>query len=146
MGVAALGAEPEIEVEGGGILDHVALVAVPGWFINCLSRVKPGYVTEEKVPHNFIAIPRFRLDARHHSPDAAISLLEAYGHGSAEGTGHICVAVKTKAREANPFMPTSKLDGVERDEANAEGLAGADEAFVPVDDGGCIEFLEEETC
>ena len=42
-------------------------------------------------------------------------------------------------------MPTSKLDGVERDEADAEGLACADEAFVPVDDGGCIEFLEEET-
>ncbi len=83
MGVAAPGAEPEIEVECGSILDHVALVVIPGWFINCLSRVKPGYVTEEKVPHNFIAILRFRLDARHHSPDAAISLLEAYGHGSA---------------------------------------------------------------
>ncbi len=43
-------------------------------------------------------------------------------------------------------MPTSELDGVKRDEADAEGLAGADEAFVPVDDRGCIKFLEEETC
>jgi len=42
-------------------------------------------------------------------------------------------------------MPTSKLDGVERDKADAEGLACTDEAFVPVDDRGCVEFLEEET-
>jgi hypothetical protein len=100
---------------------------------------------EEKVPHNFIAIPHFSLDTRHHSPDAAISLVEAYGHGSAESTCHIVVAFKTEGREAKSFMPTSKLDGIERDDANAEGLACADEAFVPVDDGGCIEFLEEET-
>ena len=145
MGVPALGA-PEIEVKGGGILNHVALVCVPAWFIDCLSRIKAGDVTEEKVPHNFIAIPRFRLDARHHSPDAAISLVEAYGHDSAESTCHIVVAFKAEAREAKSFMPTSKLDGIERDEADAEGLACADKAFVPVDDGGCVEFLEEEMC
>ncbi len=59
MGVATLGAEPEIEVEGGGMLDHVAVVPIPAWFIDCLSRIKARDVTEEKVPHNFIAIPRF---------------------------------------------------------------------------------------
>jgi hypothetical protein len=48
---------------------------------------------------------------------------------------------KAKSREAKSFMPTSKLDGAERDEADAEGLACADESFVPVDDRGCIEFL-----
>jgi hypothetical protein len=143
--VPTLGAEPEIEVEGSGILNHVALVRVPAWFIDCLSRIKAGDVTEEKVPHNFIAIPRFSLDTRHHSPDAAISLVEAYGHGSAESTCHIVVALKAEAREAKSFMPTSKLDGVERDEANAEGLACADEAFVPVDDRRCVEFVKEET-
>jgi len=55
------------------------------------------------------------------------------------------LAFKTKTREAKSFMPTSKLDGVERDKADAEGLACTDEAFVPVDDRGCVEFLEEET-
>ena len=143
MGVPTLGAEPEIEVKGGGILNHVALVCVPAWFIDCLSRIKAGDVTEEKVPHNFIAIPRFSLDTRHHSLDAAISLVEAYGHGSAESTCHIVVALKAEAREAKSFMPTSKLDGVERDEANAEGLACADEAFVPVDDRRSVEFVDE---
>jgi len=127
-------------------LIHVTLVCVSAWFIDCLSRIKAGVVTEEKVPHHFIAIPRFSLDARHHSPDAANSLVEAYGHGSADSTCHIVVAFKAKAREVKSFMPTSKLDGIERDEAGAEGLACADEAFVPVDEGGCIEFLEEETC
>ena len=126
MGVPALGAEPEIEVEGGGILIHVTLVCVSAWFIDCLSRIKAGDVTEEEVPNNFIAIPCFSLDTRHHSPDAAISLVEAYGHGSADSTCHIVVAFKAEAREAKSFMPTSKLDGVERDEADAEGLACTD--------------------
>jgi len=40
-------------------------------------------------------------------------------------------------------MPTSKLDGIERDEANAEGLACADEVFVPVDDRRSVEFVDE---
>ena len=127
-----LGAEQEIEVKGGGILNHVALVQVPAWFIHCLSRIKAGDVTEEKVPHNFVAIPHFSLDARHHSPDAAISFVKTYGHGSAESTCHIVVAFKTEAREAKSFMPTSKLDGVERDEADAEGLACADKGDVGV--------------
>jgi hypothetical protein len=145
VGVATLGAEPEMEVVGGGILDQVAVVPVPAWFIDCLSRIKARDVTEEKVPHNFIAIPRFCLDTRHHSPDTAVSLVEAYGHGSAESTGHIVVAFKAKARDAKPFVLTSELDGVKRDEADAEGLACAGEAFVPVDNGRRIEFLEEET-
>ena len=145
MGVPALGAEPEIEVESGGILNHVAFVRVPAWFIDCLCRIKARDIPEEKVPQNFIAILRFRLNTRHHSPDAAIGLVEAYRHGSAESTCHIVVAFKAEAREAKSFMPTPKLDGVERDEADAEGLACADEAFVPVDDGGCVKFLEEET-
>ena len=117
----------------------------PAWFINYFSRIKARDVLEEKVPHNFVAISRFSLDARHHSQDAAISFVKAYGHGSAKSTCHIIVAFKTKAREAKSFMPTSKLDGVERDKADAEGLACAEEAFVPVDDGGCVEFLKEET-
>ena len=132
MGVSALGAEPEIEVEGGSILNHVALVHVPAWFIDCLSRIKAGDVTEEEVPNNFIAIPCFSLDTRHHSPDASISLVKAYGHGSAESTCHIVVAFKAEAREAKSFMPTSKLDGVDRDEADAEGLACADKGDVGV--------------
>jgi hypothetical protein len=140
VGVPALCAEPEIEVEGGGILNHIALVRVPSWFIDCLSRIKVGDVTEEKVPHNFIAIPCFSLDTRHHRPDASISLVKAYGHGSAESTCHIVVMFKAKSREAKSSMPTSKLDGVERDKADAEGLACADESFVPVDDRGCIKF------
>jgi hypothetical protein len=143
--VPALSAEPEIEVKGSGILNQVALVCVPAWFIDRLSRVKARDVPEEKVPHNFVAIPRFSLDARHHSPDAAISLVEAYGHGSAESTCHIVVAFKSVARKVKSFMPTSKLNGVKRDEASAEGLACTDEASVPVDDRGCVEFLTEET-
>ncbi len=145
MGVPALGAELEIEVKGSGILNHVAFVRVPAWFIDCLCRIKARDIPEEKVPHNFVAIPRFSLDARHHSPDAAISLVEADGHGSAESTCHIVVAFETETREARAFMPMSKLDGVERDEADAEGLACTDEAFVPVDDRGCVKLLEEET-
>ncbi len=42
-------------------------------------------------------------------------------------------------------MPTSKLDGVERDEADSECLACADESFVPVYDRWCVKLLEEET-
>ena len=136
-----LSAEPEIEVEGGGILNHVALVSVPSWFIDCRSRIKAGDVTEEEVPNNFIAIPCFSLDTRHHSPDASISLVKAYGYGSAESTCHIVVAFKAEAREAKSFIPTSKLDGVKRDDADAEGLACDDESFVPVDDRWCVEFL-----
>jgi hypothetical protein len=45
---------------------------------------------------------------------------------------HTAVAFKTEAREAKSFMPTSKLDGVERDEADAEGLACADKGDVGV--------------
>jgi hypothetical protein len=141
VGVPTLGAEPEIEVEGGGILNHVALVRVPSWFIDCLSRIEAGDVTEEEVPYNFIAISCLSLYTRHHSPDTSISLVEAYGHGSAQSTCHIVVSFKSEAREAKSFMPTSKLDGVERDEADAEGLVCADESFVPVDDRGCVEFL-----
>ena len=139
MGVPTLCAEPEIEVEGGGILNRVALVRVPSWFIDCLSRIKAGDVAEENVPYNFIAIPCFSLDTGHHSLDASISLVKAYGHGSAESTCHIVVAFKAEAREAKSFMSTYKLDGVERDEADAEGLACADESFVPVDDRWCVK-------
>ncbi len=39
----------------------------------------------------------------------------------------------------------SKLYGVEWNKSDTEGLASADEAFVPVDDRRCVEFLEEET-
>ena len=113
-------------------MNHVALVRVPAWYIDRLSRIKAGDVTEEKVPYNFVAIRRFSFDARHHGPDAPISLVKAYGHGSAESTCHIVVAFKAEAREAKSFMPTSKLDGVERDKANAEGLTFADKGDVGV--------------
>jgi hypothetical protein len=42
-------------------------------------------------------------------------------------------------------MLTAELDSIKGDEADAECLASACEAFVPVDGRWCIEFFEEET-
>ena len=57
---------------------------------------------------------------------------------------HILVTIESEAGYAEPVLLTAKLDSVERDEADAERLACACEAFVPVHHGWRVEFFEEE--
>jgi hypothetical protein len=57
---------------------------------------------------------------------------------------YIPVTIKSEAGYAEPVLSTAKLNSVERDEANAERLACACEAFVPVHHGWRVEFFEEE--
>ena len=57
---------------------------------------------------------------------------------------HFPVTIESEARNAEPVLSTAKLDSVKRDEANAECLARACEALVPVYHGWCVEFVEEE--
>jgi hypothetical protein len=145
--VAALfGAEPEVQVKCNCVLDHVATFAVPGWFFDCVGGVESRDKLIQEVPHNCIAILHFCFYASYHSLDAVVCLSKAHRHHSAQGAGHVLVAFEAKARDAEAFLSTAELDSVEWDEADAERLASTGEAFVPIDDGGRVKFVKEETC
>ncbi len=141
MAAAPFGAEPEVQVNSGCMLDHVPTFAIPGWFIGCVGGVESRDEPIQEVPHNCIAILRFCFDPSYHSLDAVVCLSKAHRHHSAQDAGHILVAFKAKAQDAEAFLSTAELDSVEWDEANAEHLASTGEAFVPIDDGGRIKFV-----
>ncbi len=145
MAAAPLRTEPEIQVEGCRILDHVATFAVPSWFIDYVCGVELQDISIQEAPHNFISILCFCFDASYHSLDTVVNLGKAHRHHSAESAGHILVAFVIKTRDAEAFLSTAELDSVERDD-NAKCLASAGEAFVPIDDGGHVKFVWDETC
>ncbi len=70
-----------------------------------------------------------------------VGLGKAHRHCSAESAGHILLAFVTKTRDAEAFLSAAELDSIKRDEANAECLTSAGEAFISIDDGGCVEFV-----
>ncbi len=69
---------------------------------------------------------------------------QTYWKCSAESALHIQVMIRSETGNAEPVLSTAKLDSVERDVADAECLACACEALVPVYHGWCVEFFEEE--
>ncbi len=146
MAAASFGAEPEVQVECSCVLDHVATFAIPGWFINFVGGVESRDEPIQEVPHDCIAIPCFCFYAIYHSLDAVVCVSKAHRHRSAQGAGHVLVAFKAKAWDAEAFLSMAELDSVEWEEADAEHLASTGEAFISIDDGGCVKFVEEETC
>ncbi len=83
MVAAPFGTEPEVQVKGCHVLDHVLVFAVPSWFIDRVCRVESRDVAIQEVPQNFISIPRFCFNASYHSLDTAVCLGKAYRHRSA---------------------------------------------------------------
>ncbi len=133
MAAALFGAEPEVQVERSCVLDHVATFAIPGWFIDCVGGVESWDKPIQEVPHDCIAMPRFRFYASYHSLDAVVCPSKAHRHCSAQGAGHVLVAFEAKARDAEAFLSTAELESVEWDKADADRLTSTGEAFVPID-------------
>ncbi len=83
MAAAPFGTEPEVQVKGCRVLDHVPTFIVPSWFIDHVCRVEFQDVAIQEVQQKFISILLFRFNASYHNLDTAVCLGKAHRHRSA---------------------------------------------------------------